>query len=79
MQKYKSKFKYLTSPKNKLNHKAHKEHKDFLFVSLLNPKSQILKPNFSFCFLIFNILFTWIGKIKRDFNTKKTKSLVVII
>jgi hypothetical protein len=34
---------------------------------------------YSFCFLIFNILFTWIKKIKRDFHTKKAKSLVVRI
>jgi len=35
-------------PKKLLNHKAQKEHKDFLFVFSLNPKSKILNPNLSF-------------------------------
>jgi len=51
----KSKYRIPSQPqKESLNHK---EHKDFLFVFLLNPKSQILNPNLSVCFLIFNILF----------------------
>lgn len=43
--------------KKLLNHKANKEHKDFNFVSFLNPKTEILNPNSSFCILLFDILF----------------------
>jgi len=43
--------------KELLNHKAHKKQKGFNFVSFLNPKTEILNPNSSFCILLFDILF----------------------
>jgi len=46
-----------TVNKEILNHKAHKEHKDFLFVFLPNPKSQILNPNLLFYFSNIDISF----------------------
>ena len=36
-----------SQPKNYCLIQRHKEHKDFLFVFLLNPKSKIPNPNFA--------------------------------